>query len=236
MFQTRAKCGWCQESGDFLFSAAGQYQTPEERERPAGHENDVAKMLRAISEHGGMVVRGYAVSLCPACRQPNLLLFRTKQEWLKSIIKNIPELTPLFGGGQLVDQVETFPRPISATENPHWPEKIAPFFRDAQLMLAERKNPALIVAACRSALEGAARELGAEGANLAQKIDSLFTKHLLTKAMQDWAHRLRLEGNVAVHEIEATHEQAAELIRFVVMFLDMCFTIPKTIEAVTTEQ
>lgn len=229
MFHTRAKCGWCEESGDFTFQFVGRYETPEDREREAPNPLDVSAILRDSQAHGGMSIRGYAVSLCPACRQPSLLLYRTRADYLESIRKNIPEFTPLFGNGRLVAGVETIPRPIAAQENPHWPKEITGYFKDAQLMLAEGKSPALIVSACRSVLDVSATALGAKGKTIATKIDSLYDQHILTKAMADWSHRLRLDGNEAIHEIKAEASQAAELVRFVTMFLDMCFTIPNTI-------
>lgn len=86
----------------------------------------------------------------------------------------------------------------------------------------------MIITACRSALEVAAKDLNAVGSNLAQRIDDLASKGVITTAMKDWSHRVRIAGNEAVHEIKATHEEAAKLIQFVTYFLDMCFSIPKT--------
>lgn len=132
-----------------------------------------------------------------------------------------------MGGGSLIDVTETYPKPLKAIEGEHWPATLKPLFRDAQLMLAEKKEPAMIVMTCRSVLEVAAKDLNATGNNLAQRIDSLLAMGTITAAMKDWSHRVRVAGNEAVHEIKATHEEAAQLVQFITYFLDMCFSIPK---------
>lgn len=55
---------------------------------------------------------------------------------------------------------------------------------------------------------------------------------LITKDMQEWAHKIRLEGNEAIHELEEpTKEQAVELQLFTELMLTYLFTLPAKVRA-----
>jgi hypothetical protein len=67
---------------------------------------------------------------------------------------------------------------------------------------------------------------------LEKRIDKLCAEGLITKDMKTWAHKIRLEGNEAVHEIdEPTKEQAAELKLFTEMVLTYLYTLPEKVKA-----
>ncbi len=51
-------------------------------------------------------------------------------------------------------------------------------------------NAKAAVIMTRSALQGAARQQGAEGKTLKDEIDDLAAKHVIPPALQDWAHEL----------------------------------------------
>jgi recombinational DNA repair protein (RecF pathway) len=62
--------------------------------------------------------------------------------------------------------------------------------------------------------------------------NKLCTEGLITKEMRTWAHKIRLEGNEAVHEIdEPTKEQATELKLFTEMVLTYLYTLPAKVKA-----
>jgi hypothetical protein len=67
---------------------------------------------------------------------------------------------------------------------------------------------------------------------LDKRIDKLAAEGLITKDLQAWAHKIRLEGNEAIHEIdEPTKEQAAELALFTEMVLTYLYTLPAKVKA-----
>ena len=66
---------------------------------------------------------------------------------------------------------------------------------------------------------------------LKQRIDSLAEQHLITEAMRDWAHHIRLMGIDASHDDgEITLEEADELREFTELFLTYAFTLPRRVE------
>ena len=69
------------------------------------------------------------------------------------------------------------------------------------------------------------RELASK--KLASRIDALAERQLLTPAMREWAHIIRLDGNAAVHEEEDIDEESANALKnFTEVFLLYTFTLP----------
>jgi hypothetical protein len=67
---------------------------------------------------------------------------------------------------------------------------------------------------------------------LEKRIDKLADEGLITKDLQAWAHKIRLEGNEAIHEIdEPTKEQATELQLFTELVLTYLYTLPAKVKA-----
>ena len=68
------------------------------------------------------------------------------------------------------------------------------------------------------------------GLKLNQRINELATKNLITPALKDWAHGLRIVGNEALHDMEGVTideaKQAHELTRFMLIYL---FTLPEQV-------
>ena len=69
--------------------------------------------------------------------------------------------------------------------------------------------------------------------NLVQRIDELNERRLITPAMKDWAHAIRLEGNDATHEEDEdfSEHQAIWMKEFTELFLIYSFTLPARIAA-----
>ena len=67
--------------------------------------------------------------------------------------------------------------------------------------------------------------------NLKSRIDKLAEKNLITPAMGEWAHLIRLDGNDAVHEEDAvfTKDDAKQMREFTQMFLLCAFTLPESV-------
>lgn len=67
---------------------------------------------------------------------------------------------------------------------------------------------------------------------LEKRIDKLAAEGLITKDLQAWTHKIRLEGNEAIHELEEpTKEQATELQLFTELMLVYLFTLPAKVKA-----
>jgi hypothetical protein len=63
------------------------------------------------------------------------------------------------------------------------------------------------------------------------RIEALAAKHVLTPALKDWAHQLRLGGNDASHDSESfTPSEAEELLNFAELYLTYVYTLPGRLE------
>lgn len=207
MFHHKTKCGHCQQISNFVFEYIG-----DEFERVAD-QVEGQKPPTYAEENWGEIVKSYSTAYCPLCFKPNMFLFNVRSKHLHHIRETFKKdpLKPM-GGLNVIHITKTYPKPFQAVEHPHWPEGSVKLFVHAQEM-SSRNDPAeSIVVSCRSVLEVAVKELGAKGSNLASKIDDLAAKGMITEAMKQWSHRVRIAGNEAVHEISATHEEARQLI------------------------
>ncbi|HEO9044211.1 TPA: DUF4145 domain-containing protein [Enterobacter kobei] len=128
------------------------------------------------------------------------------------------------------DSVKVYPELKLPDDSPHYPEKIRALFVELQEDIQMRRTPARIVTGCRSVLEVALKQLGYEKGNLQSRIEKARADGLLTEAMKNWAHRVRLDGNEAVHELEATDEQAQEFVSFLRLLLEILFVLPERIK------
>ncbi|ONN64807.1 hypothetical protein BTM36_22155 [Herbaspirillum sp. VT-16-41] len=67
---------------------------------------------------------------------------------------------------------------------------------------------------------------------LEKRIDKLAEEGKITKDLQTWAHKIRFEGNGAIHELdEPTKEQTEELELFTELVLTYLFTLPAKVRA-----
>ena len=68
--------------------------------------------------------------------------------------------------------------------------------------------------------------------DLKSRIDRLADPQLITPAMRDWAHLIRLEGNDATHDEDEAFEQseAEQLQAFTELFLIYAFTLPARVK------
>jgi hypothetical protein len=67
----------------------------------------------------------------------------------------------------------------------------------------------------------------AKSEKLYQRIDALREEGVITEAMADWAHAVRLDGNGPTHSDEDVNEvEATNLLNFTEAFLLYSFTLP----------
>jgi hypothetical protein len=86
-------------------------------------------------------------------------------------------------------------------------------------------------AMCRRALQTSVIEKGARKDRLEKQIDELFEKEVITKEIRDWAHEIRLTGNIGAHPDEdglatVTPAEAKELIDFMEEYLKYVYIMP----------
>jgi hypothetical protein len=92
---------------------------------------------------------------------------------------------------------------------------------------AEKASAAM----CRRALQNSIIEKGAKKGKLVDQIDELFEKQIITKDIKDWAHEIRLTGNVGAHPDEdglqdVSPKEAKELLEFMEEYLNYVYVMP----------
>lgn len=137
------------------------------------------------------------------------------------------KIKSIIGARYDVLSIEPKAQPIDIPE--HLPPTVAKAFKEGCDIIKMAPNSAC--AAFRRALELALKDLSPDidAWKLEKRIDRMAAEGKLTPALKDWAHQLRLDGNVAVHEDEATIEEAKQiesLTRFVLLYL---FTLPESV-------
>lgn len=226
-FSVEQYCGHCNHLTSLIFSFAAGHNvrtpTPHEKQRQSLN-------VRTIDDRDR--VQAHAVGICPLCGRPNLILFETQRSTLTNIVAVVKAPESLFGGQSVIEVSRVLPTVPSMADHPSWGPTISDPFVSAQANARERRSPALTIAGCRMALEEMTKRLGATSSdNLKVRIERLRDQGVITASLADWAHHIRLLGNDAVHEIGGTQEEAAELIEFTHMLLDMCLTLPETMAA-----
>jgi len=123
--------------------------------------------------------------------------------------------------------------PASRTVPDHLPPALEQEFREAVSNL-NRGAWKSALAMARATLQLAVRERSAEGNNLAEEIEDLAAKHILTTDMAEWAREVRLGGNLALHPKagqSVSPEEATEIIDFADALLTYLYTIPAQVAA-----
>lgn len=233
MFSVPLKCGNCRHLVDFSFQHVSEYsaRSPEEVKK-LGLPNrgiDVSVAIKTL--HDSDKVSASAHAHCPRCRQPTLIVFDCRRVALEGISKVVKANEGnLLGGASLVNVIKYYPAPPVPDQSPFWPESLRRLFADAQDMVSEGKSPAIILATARSVLELALKELDDQPTlNLYQRIEHLHKAGIITSAVKDWAHDIRLEGNAGTHSGTGEEGSAAEYVEFLKLFLDMTFSLPERI-------
>ena len=92
------------------------------------------------------------------------------------------------------------------------------------------------VVMCRRALQGSVIDKGAKKDKLWEQIDELYDQQIITKGIKDWAHEIRLTGNIGAHPDkdgleDVTQEDAKELIDFMEEYLNYVYIMPSKVAA-----
>jgi hypothetical protein len=129
--------------------------------------------------------------------------------------------------------LEVYPKRELAVAPEAVPEAASRAFVEGVENLADGRYTSAI-AMFRRALDVGLKQFPSdiEAWRLEKRIDKLADAGAITKDMQTWAHKIRLEGNEAVHELDnPSKEQATELKLFTELFLTYLFTLPARVKA-----
>ena len=188
---------------------------------------------------GYNLATSYGVAPCPRqnCQGPVLIWFETTNLAFRQSMYDIQ--TKLIYAGPPPKILGTWPEASSPDDSENWPEKIRAIFFEIQEDVQNKRDPARIVGACRSVLEVALANLGYDnkkGKNLSDRIDMARQDGILTENMKNWAHKTRMDGNEAIHELKSTFEESQELVNFIRTFLDLSFDLPERINKLSFGQ
>ncbi|WP_230947854.1 DUF4145 domain-containing protein [Burkholderia territorii] len=170
-----------------------------------------------------------AMGICPACGYGIAVRARTHRT--QPAIGNLLQLPGNLANNEAVLAVEVFPERVRIESPEHIPERAARAFVEGSESLASGRATAA-AAMFRRCLELALKEHSPdiEAWKLEKRIDKLFAQGRITKDLQEWAHRIRLEGNDALHEAEEfTPKTAGEMMEFTRMVLMYLYTLPERI-------
>lgn len=175
----------------------------------------------------------YGTANCPRvnCGGPVLIWFESRHLSFRDTGRSMNGTEWIYNGPQL-KVLGVWPTPPCPDDSEYWPEKLRTVFSEVQEDISLNRDPSRIVGTCRSILEVALSNLGydkSKGKVLSDRIDAARNDGLLTEAMREWAHKTRMDGNDALHELNSTKEEAVELVNFIRTFLEITFDLPKRI-------
>lgn len=92
------------------------------------------------------------------------------------------------------------------------------------------------VVMCRRALQSSAIDRGAKKERLADQINELFQRGIITKELEDWSHEIRLSGNIGAHPNEdglqdVVKDDTEEIIAFLEEFLNYVYIMPSRVSS-----
>lgn len=120
-----------------------------------------------------------------------------------------------------------------STAPDHVPPNVATFYEQGLENIKEKRWDAA-GAMFRKSLDVATKRLAPRHRNLTlfNRINKLVEDNLVTPAIGDWSHEIRLDGNEAVHDEEPETEQDARAThKFVEAVLTYVYTLPHMVAA-----
>ncbi|EDA0854532.1 DUF4145 domain-containing protein [Salmonella enterica] len=226
MYTLKIKCPHCLHRTDITIKEVTEYASRKPATQNTLYVNQVTRVTIQDSKS---MVSAYSTALCNECNKPLMIAFECNIGELVDIRKATHDKTWLLTGLQ-PGSVKVYPELKLPDDSPHYPEKIRAVFTELQEDVQLGRTAPRIIVGCRSVLEVALRELGFEKGNLLSRIEQARETGILTESMKDWAHRIRMNGNEAVHELEASDEQAKEFVAFLRLFLEITFVLPVRIK------
>jgi len=127
--------------------------------------------------------------------------------------------------------LEIYPKPTEPKTPPHLPDNIRNFYLQAVSSIRLKNWDASAIMS-RKVLEIATKTLDPQiSGGLKKRINELASKTIIPESIKDWAHQIRLEGNIAAHEDKPVEPKDAEdILSFTELFLMYTFTLPGMLE------
>lgn len=167
---------------------------------------------------------------CNACTGPIAVMVET--QFASPSVANVHVTVPGAFGPHNNDYVRVravFPAPSLPTVPNDVPANIGKTFVEAKHNLnpGSHGSPETCEILCRKVLDTATKRLKPDIGNFNARINALKEEGVITPAMADWAHIVRIDANESTHtEEETTRESAQELLNFTETFLLYAFTLP----------
>ena len=157
-------------------------------------------------EEGSGLPLKYSFLRCPQCAEP-FLAYQIDYE--------------LFGWDE---GVRLFP-PQEKQIYPKLPEPIKNSYNEALSSFKAKAYTACTIM-CRKTLEGICSVHGVKAKNLAAAIKEMKTKGIIESRLFEWAEALRISGNSAAHDVDATisMQDAKDILEFTNALLEYIFT------------
>ena len=224
MFSVRLKCPHCGKEKDFSLHRPMEYLAREPVPLGTTSARPSQTVVTRTERHR---VRAYGVAACPECNGPVLIWFECPWDALRRVSASSKDVEWRYSGDE-PRILGTFPKMEEPDDSPYYPEPLRKVLIELQEHIQAKCSAPLIVIGCRGVLEVALKTLGYDGKQgpLTKRIDQARQDGILTESMRQWAHRIRLDGNEAVHELTASHEDASELVDFLRLFLEVAFVLP----------
>jgi len=135
----------------------------------------------------------------------------------------------LFKNGVNLDVIDTFPNYFDIPPQIGVPERALTIFKEAHEDLTRKRDPARIISTCRSVLDVCLKDLGAQGKSRRDRIQNLLTQGKLTDSLASWGNKVGDDANYAVHDATGDHETAKQHIDFLILFFEICYSLPEKI-------
>lgn len=181
--------------------------------------------VRSTTEQGIV----YLFCSCPKCSEPVTVKWRQFEAW--SVSDWGGDIWDIEGGKSRVIRIE--PPPLNHVAPLFTPENVADYYVEALDGLHRQKwtSAASLLRKCLEvALKAYSPEI--EAWKLERRIDKLAAENLITPALKDWAHELRLDGNEALHgDKPADEELATRMERLTYFLLTYLYTLPAQVAA-----
>ncbi|MDO5537946.1 MAG: DUF4145 domain-containing protein, partial [Desulfovibrionaceae bacterium] len=193
-----------------------------------GREKAACRCLNGPAGSAGTDSPGgrlYAAGLCRACQGPVLLEIAAADRGADVLRARVQDRERLYDD-ICPDIVRMWPEGAAPYSCPAVPAGVRELFADLQTMLAHKMFPPLVIAGCRSVLDGAAAALGAGSGPLSKRMAQLKNRGIVRGPLWDWSQQIRMDGNEAVHNLRGTREEAEEIVEFTRVFLQYTFEFP----------
>lgn len=234
ILQLKSRCSHCGELADFVMFQASEI-APRDISglTPPLWEKDNSSISYSVAgvkpaKDGSEFC---ALSRCPNCGNPVMFVVATTRQAMKVVQDSKHHSADTRIMPQSCKVMAMYPPPQSFASHPSWPEEIRKPFVEMQDDLSRGRTPAFIITGCRTILDVATKQLGADGKNIFGRIEDLRSKGLLTGALADWAHEIRQRGADAVHDLDGDRETARQFVEFIKLFLHVAYELPEMINA-----